>query len=67
MATNFTLIRGRYLQDILQQPARLSATLESLRETAALGEVARRLQRGEFRRVVLTGMGSSFHALHPCA
>lgn len=67
MATDFALIRGRYLRDILEQPERLRATLESLRQTAALGEVARRLQRGEFRRVLLTGMGSSFHALHPCA
>jgi glucosamine--fructose-6-phosphate aminotransferase (isomerizing) len=25
-----------------------------------------RLNQGEFHRIVLTGMGSSFHALHPC-
>jgi len=30
-----------------------------------LHAVATRLQRGEFKAVVLTGMGSSFHTLHP--
>jgi len=29
------------------------------------GWLARRLNQGRFRRVVLTGMGSSFHALYP--
>lgn len=67
MRADFTVIRGRYLEDILEQPDRLRQSLVSLRETSALENVARRLNRGDFRRVVLTGMGSSFHALHPCS
>ena len=67
LRADFRVIRGRYLHDIQEQPERLRETLHSLRKTPALENVAKRLQRGEFRRVVLTGMGSSFHALHPCA
>ena len=67
MRADFTVIRGRYLEDILEQPDRLRQSLVSLRETSTLENVARRLKRGDFRRVVLTGMGSSFHALHPCS
>jgi len=63
---DLSVIRGKYLQDILEQPQRLLDTLECLRESPALEHVAARLRRGEFHRIVLTGMGSSFHALHPC-
>lgn len=63
---DLSLIRGKYLQDILEQPQRLQDTLESLRISPALERVAARLKRGEFSRILLTGMGSSFHALHPC-
>ena len=67
MRADFPIIRGRYLQDILEQPERLRESLESFRATPALHKLAGRLHQGEFRRVILTGMGSSFHALHPCA
>jgi glutamine---fructose-6-phosphate transaminase (isomerizing) len=63
---DLSVIRGRYLQDILEQPQRLRDSLESLHEFPALERVTTRLKRGEFHRIVLTGMGSSFHALHPC-
>ena len=63
---DLSVIRGKYLQDILEQPQRLLGTLESLRVPPALQDVATRLRQREFHRVVLTGMGSSFHALHPC-
>ena len=63
---DLSVIRGRYLQDILEQPQRLRDSLESLHEFPALERVTTRLRRGEFHRIVLTGMGSSFHALHPC-
>jgi glucosamine--fructose-6-phosphate aminotransferase (isomerizing) len=60
------VIRGRYLQDILEQPQRLQRTMESLQEFSALKRLLTRVKEGEFERIVLTGMGSSFHALHPC-
>ena len=64
---DLSVIRGKYLQDILEQPQRLQSTLESLRVSPALERVAARLKHGEFSRILLTGMGSSFHTLHPCA
>ncbi len=54
-----------YLRDILDQPQALEATLDELRLSAGLGDIPPRLAGGEFARIVLTGMGSSFHALHP--
>ncbi|HET7440265.1 MAG TPA: SIS domain-containing protein, partial [Terriglobales bacterium] len=66
MLPDLSVIRGRYLQDILEQPPRLQDSLESLREFSALKRLVARLKEGEFHRIVLTGMGSSFHALHPC-
>jgi len=58
-------IEGQYLRDLLQQPQALENTLASLQTSKALVNLARRLNQGRFQRVVLTGMGSSFHALHP--
>lgn len=66
LLAEFSVIRGKYLQDILEQPQRLQDSLESLRECSALKRLVTRLKDGEFHRIVLTGMGSSFHALHPC-
>ncbi len=54
-----------YLQDILAQPQALRDTLAGLAQTAALRSFSRRLLSGSLRRIVLTGMGSSYHALHP--
>jgi glucosamine--fructose-6-phosphate aminotransferase (isomerizing) len=61
----FSLIEGEYLRDILDQPRALEATLAGLEELKNLRQLASRLQNGSFKSVVLTGMGSSFHALHP--
>jgi glucosamine--fructose-6-phosphate aminotransferase (isomerizing) len=60
-----TVIEGDYLRDILDQPRALAATERGLEVTPALAAVAGRLARGGYARVVLTGMGSSLHALHP--
>ena len=65
MAAELRIIEGNYLEDILDQPRALGDTLEGLAESPSLTALARKLNRGAFRRVVLTGMGSSFHALHP--
>lgn len=56
-----------YLRDILDQPIALRDTVNALTDLSALRPFADRLASGELRRVVLTGMGSSYHALHPLA
>ena len=63
MLTELSVIEGQYLRDILDQSRALRDTLAGLEDGAALRGIASRLQ--DFRTVVLTGMGSSFHALHP--
>ena len=62
MPQHFPIIRGSYFHDILDQPKALAATLEALQPLPILGSA---LQDGAFRQVVLTGMGSSYHALQP--
>ena len=55
-----------YLQDILEQPAALQRWLDAMDsiDYAALRRIREKLVTGKFRRVILTGMGSSYHALH---
>ena len=65
MPTDFDIIEGEYLRDLLDQPQALENTFNSLDRPTELLNLASRLQRKKFQRVVLTGMGSSFHALHP--
>jgi glucosamine--fructose-6-phosphate aminotransferase (isomerizing) len=62
---DFSVVEGAYLRDILNQPRALEETLAGLEVSQPLDQLAVRLQEGEFETVVLTGMGSSFHALHP--
>jgi glucosamine--fructose-6-phosphate aminotransferase (isomerizing) len=63
MTNDLRVIEGRYLQDLIAQPQALKDTYESLERPVQLMNLAARL--GDFQRVVLTGMGSSFHGLHP--
>lgn len=65
MGSEFSIIEGGYLRDILDQPRAVEETLKCLEDSAALQQLAERLRTHEFRVVVLTGMGSSYHALHP--
>lgn len=65
MTTDFKVIEGAYLRDILDQPQALEDTLANLGRSKELESLAGRLGKGKFQRIVLTGMGSSFHALHP--
>ena len=65
MLAEFSIIEGKYLRDVLDQPRALEDTLAGLKEPETLRELAARLRKGDFETVVLTGMGSSFHALHP--
>jgi glucosamine--fructose-6-phosphate aminotransferase (isomerizing) len=54
-----------YLQDLLDQPSALQATLDSLSKMQPLTTFTVGLKSGKYRRVILTGMGSSFHGLYP--
>lgn len=65
MSVDLKVIEGEYLHDLLDQPRALEDTLQALDRSKQLLHLADRLSRGKFQRVVLTGMGSSFHALHP--
>jgi glucosamine--fructose-6-phosphate aminotransferase (isomerizing) len=60
-----SLVEGDYLRDILAQPRALADTVSGLCGSAGLAEVAAEAAQGSFERIVLTGMGASFHALHP--
>jgi len=64
VAADFNVIDGEYLRDILDQPQALENSLETLETSRELQDLALHLSKGNFQRVVLTGMGSSFHALH---
>jgi glutamine---fructose-6-phosphate transaminase (isomerizing) len=63
--SDFSIVEGGYLRDILDQPRALDETLATLEVSKKLQQLAVRLQQGKFKTVVLTGMGSSYHALHP--
>lgn len=65
MLADFSVIEGDYLRDILDQPRALEDTLGSLADAKPVRKLASRVESGKFKRIVLTGMGSSFHALHP--
>lgn len=65
MTTDLKVIEGAYLRDILDQPQALEDTLANLGRSKELESLAGRLGKGKFQRIVLTGMGSSFHSLHP--
>jgi glucosamine--fructose-6-phosphate aminotransferase (isomerizing) len=53
------MVEGPYLRDILAQPRALEDTVAGLRDAPRLPDLA------GFDRIVLTGMGASYHALHP--
>lgn len=59
------IIEGGYLADVLDQPRALQDTERGLDSPPLLESLAARLADGELDQVVLTGMGSSFHVLHP--
>lgn len=53
-----------YISDILSQPVALRAAVKNF-STAALAQIVERLQSGDFDRIVVTGMGSSYNAAYP--
>lgn len=60
MPADFSILEGAYLRDLLAQPQALIDTVAGLR---ALPPLSARALAGE--RIVLTGIGSSLHGLHP--
>jgi glucosamine--fructose-6-phosphate aminotransferase (isomerizing) len=54
-----------YLNDLLSQSSALQATMDSLSHTSHLTTFSTRLNSEKYRRVILTGMGSSYHGLYP--
>lgn len=60
MQTISPMLVGRYLRDLLAQPAAMADTLEALRSVELPTE-----RLAGYTKVVMTGMGSSLHALHP--
>lgn len=63
-ATN-SIIQSAFLRDVLDQPKALALTLQKLEVQPSLRKVAAQLKAGAFRRVVLTGMGSSVFTPYP--
>jgi glucosamine--fructose-6-phosphate aminotransferase (isomerizing) len=59
------IIAGQYVEDLLAQPEAVRATVDQLRVSTWDRDLSALLKENRFQRVVLTGMGSSFHALHP--
>ncbi len=66
MSTLPTVIEGAYLRDILEQPAAMRRTAQTLAGAHFLtSDLLSLCSKHAIERIVLTGMGSSFHALHP--
>lgn len=59
------VIEGQYFRDLLAQPATLAATLEWLRDAGRWEKVHNLVRSRGWKRIVLTGMGSSYHSLQP--
>jgi len=67
LVANYQLLfspMSEYIDNILGQPAALSALLAGL-DPEPLQQLAARVRAGEFDRILLTGMGASFYAAYP--
>jgi glucosamine--fructose-6-phosphate aminotransferase (isomerizing) len=62
-----TLLTNDYVNDILHQPDALRDTIARFESSHfdQFRQFAEQLSTNSLKRVVLTGMGSSYHALHP--
>lgn len=65
MNTAINVIEGQYYHDLMAQPKALRDTLAWLRGEKRWAQVSELTCKQHWRRILLTGMGSSFHALHP--
>lgn len=59
------VIQGPYFDDIMAQPQALARTHAWLSAPGRWDEASRFVNARPWRRIVLTGMGSSFHGFHP--
>jgi glucosamine--fructose-6-phosphate aminotransferase (isomerizing) len=59
------VIEGQYFGDLMAQPAALDASLAWLREAGRWEQFHRQVRARLWKRIVLTGMGSSYHTLQP--
>jgi glucosamine--fructose-6-phosphate aminotransferase (isomerizing) len=59
------VIEGAYFRDLLAQPQALNETWRWLCQADRRKRVRSFVTAKSWRRIVLTGMGSSFHTLHP--
>ena len=64
-ASNGALIEGAYVHDVLAQPDTLREVRQSLAELDLDAGLIADWRGGRFKRVVLTGMGSSLFAAYP--
>ena len=62
---NFDRLSGTYLNNLLEQPRAVRDTATGLTHLPELDGLIQHIRSGRFRRVVLTGMGGSYHLLHP--
>ncbi len=65
LTTSPSFIQGRYFHDLMSQPDALQRTLDWLQAPSRWRDAQALARSRAWKRVVLTGMGSSFHALHP--
>ena len=59
------IIEGAYLRDLLEQPEILNRVVRKLSTLELDSSIPDGLRSSRFRRVVITGMGSSLHASYP--
>lgn len=62
---NKVVKQGAYFRDLMFQPQALRKTYEWLGQKGLWAQVSAVVGSRAWRRIVLTGMGSSFHTLHP--
>jgi len=65
MAAKPHVIEGPYLRDVLDQPRTIRDTAIALETSNELNQFAQDLSPQKYQRIVLTGMGGSFHILNP--
>jgi glucosamine--fructose-6-phosphate aminotransferase (isomerizing) len=59
------IVEGQYFKDLMAQPQALRATLAWLSAAGRWDAARRFVEARSWHRIVLTGMGSSYHTLHP--
>ena len=65
LSPRLQVIEGQYFRDLMAQPAAVAATHAALRESGSWAQIREHIAARSWRRIVLTGMGASYHMLHP--